>query len=489
MKRFLVILLVLITGKNLAQRAQVDSLLKVVSEEKADTNKVNSLHELVRLFSSQNADSAMHFGKQALSLSEKLNWQKGIALSHHKIGRLHDGKGEYPLALEEYNKALKFWKDIEISSDKNDLPAAKAGKAQTLTNMGNDHSMQANFPKALDYSFQALKIADEIGNTYLQANNNANIGSVFNMQKEYSKALEYYFKALSMYEKMQMPSGVAYCYLGIGNTYNDEKKYDKALEFYYKSLKINEETGNASYIAANLGNIGSAYSRQGKNDKALECFLRALTLDEQSGNSIGMAYRFSSLGALYIEEKKYDKAKEYLQKGLKLSEDIGSLSLQEDNHRLLSEVYSHVTDYRSSLEHYKKYSVLKDSIFNEEKNNELTRHELNYEFEKKEAELKAEQDKKEAVALAEKKKQNVFFWLMCAIATAVGVIAVLIFRSLTITRRQKRVIESQKLQVEAKQKEVYASIHYAKRIQLSLLPSDSYIEKTMKRMKGTDGRK
>jgi tetratricopeptide (TPR) repeat protein len=483
MKRLLIILLIFGTVKSIAQRTQIDSLLQVVASQPSDTNKVNQLHELVLMFSAVDPDSAMAFAKQALSLSEKLNWQKGIALSHHKIGRLYDGKGEYRLALNEYNSALKVWESLEDSSDKNNIASVKTGKAQTLTNMGNDHSMQADFPKALEYSFQALKIADEVGNTYLQANNNANIGSVFNMQKEYSKALEYYFKALSMYEKMQMKNGVAYCYLGIGNTYNDEKNYDKALEFYYKSLKINEETGNTSYMAANLGNIGSAYSRQGKNDKALECFLRALSLDKQSGNSIGMAYRYSSLGALYIEEKKYADAKEYLQKGLALAEDIGSLSLQQDNHRLLSEVYSNVFDYKSSLEHYKKYSVLKDSIFNEEKNNELTRHELNYEFEKKEAELKAEQDKKEAVALAEKKKQNVFFWLMCSIAAAVGIIAVLIFRSLTITRKQKLVIEEQKLQVEAKQKEVYASIHYAKRIQLSLLPSDTYIDKTLKRMK------
>ena len=51
--------------------------------------------------------------------------------------------------------------------------------------------------------------------------------------------------------------------------------------------------------------------------------------------------------------------------------------------------------------------ALKDSLFSEEKNKELTRHEMNYEFEKKEAATKAEQDKKDAVAYTEKRKQKI----------------------------------------------------------------------------------
>jgi hypothetical protein len=127
--------------------------------------------------------------------------------------------------------------------------------------------------------------------------------------------------------------------------------------------------------------------------------------------------------------------------------------------------------------------VVKDSLFNEEKNKELTRYELNYEFEKKEAELKAEQDKKDAVAQADKKRQQVLFWLISAIAIAIGLIATIVFRSLRTTKKQKVIIEKQKELVEEKQREVLDSIHYAKRIQQSLLPTDNYISKQFKRLR------
>jgi hypothetical protein len=57
-----------------------------------------------------------------------------------------------------------------------------------------------------------------------------------------------------------------------------------------------------------------------------------------------------------------------------------------------------------------------------------------------------------------------------------------IFRSLRITRKQKQIIEQQKHLVEEKQKEILDSIHYARRIQTALLPTDKYIEKSLKRL-------
>jgi len=126
---------------------------------------------------------------------------------------------------------------------------------------------------------------------------------------------------------------------------------------------------------------------------------------------------------------------------------------------------------------------LKDTIFNEEKDKEITRKEMNYEFEKKEAAARAEQEKQQAVATAESRRQRLFLWLVVAIACAIAVIAIIIFRALRITRKQKSFIEQQKKLVEEHQKEILDSIYYARRIQRSLLPPKKYIEKSLNRLK------
>ena len=50
---------------------------------------------------------------------------------------------------------------------------------------------------------------------------------------------------------------------------------------------------------------------------------------------------------------------------------------------------------------------------------------------------------------------------------------------------QKKLVEDQKQQVEEKQKEILDSIHYARRIQKSLLPIEKTIEKTLNRLRNS----
>ena len=57
------------------------------------------------------------------------------------------------------------------------------------------------------------------------------------------------------------------------------------------------------------------------------------------------------------------------------------------------------------------------------------------------------------------------------------------FNRFRATQKQKSIIQVQKQVVEEKQREVLDSIHYAKRIQQSLLPTEKYIYKSLSRLK------
>ena len=141
--------------------------------------------------------------------------------------------------------------------------------------------------------------------------------------------------------------------------------------------------------------------------------------------------------------------------------------------------------------------VLKDSLFSQEKNKEITRKEMNYEFEKKEAKARAEQDKKDAVTAEQSRREKLIRYSVIGGLALMFIIAVVIFRALRITRKQKLIIEiqsnlvaqqkqtveEQKQHLEEKQKEILDSIRYAKRIQEALLPTKKYIDRTLKKLK------
>ncbi|MGZ4033974.1 MAG: hypothetical protein ACXVP4_03845, partial [Bacteroidia bacterium] len=84
-------------------------------------------------------------------------------------------------------------------------------------------------------------------------------------------------------------------------------------------------------------------------------------------------------------------------------------------------------------------------------------------------------EKTNAIADAESKKQRIVILFGAFVLLLVIIFAAFIFRSLRVTRKQKIIIEE-------KQKEMVDSILYAKRIQDSLLPTEKYIDNSLKRL-------
>ncbi|MBI4929174.1 MAG: tetratricopeptide repeat protein [Bacteroidetes bacterium] len=427
-----------------AQQNKIDSLLSLLKKDKEDTNKVNHLNKLSSALYSANPDPTILLAQQAAALSQKINFSKGEANAYGIAGVGYWAKGDYPNALENYFKALKIDEALKNNS----------GMAKRL----------------------------------------GNIGLVYDEQKDYSKALDYLLKALNMYEKLENKKGIAIQLGNIGIIYYEQKNYLMALDNYFKTLKIRDELGDKNLIASTLGNIGIIYQEQAissnsqvaadsLHSKALDYFFKALKLDEKLGNRNNTAAWLGNIGTLYITQKKYTEAEKYLLHALAIDTTIGFLHHTENTEEQLSNLYEKIGKPAKALEHYKKAMVLKDTLFSEEKNKELTRKEMNYEFEKKEAAAKTEADKQQAVAEAESKKQKIVIWSVIAVLLLVVVFAGFIFRALRITQKQKHIIELQKKVVEEKQNEILASIRYAKRIQDAILPTEKYIEKSLNRLK------
>lgn len=469
-----------------AQSDKVDSLKKVLLTAKEDTNKVNTLNTLSMLLIYSNPDSALALSNRAMSLSQKLNFDRGIGASENIVGSVYYMQGDFSSALSYYEQALTVWKKIYPDNFSSEMTT-------TLGNIGNIYKDQGNYPKALNYFFSALSIAEKCGNKKLIANNLGSIANVYSQQNDYEKALETYIKSLKIAEEVNNRAGIAKCLGNIGNVYYKKREFTKALEYYKKSLQLAEELQEKKLISNNTGSMGAVYNELAKNSAnhkakdslfniSLIYYLKALEISEELGDKYVIGIWFGNIGSVYLSKGEFVKAKDYFIKELELSEELMDLEGIKEANQFLSELYSQTNNHKLAFEHYKKYITAKDSIANEENTKKQTRLEMQYEFDKKEAEAKAEADKQAAVAAAEKKKQRIILLSVVSCLLLVLVFAGFIFRALRITRKQKTLIEEQKKIVEEKQKEILDSIHYAKRIQTALLPTERYIDKTLKRL-------
>ena len=156
--------------------------------------------------------------------------------------------------------------------------------------------------------------------------------------------------------------------------------YPKALDYQLQALKMREELGDKNGIAETLGNIGMDYTSTGKFKEAESYLKKAIALDDSIGDLNDSRQFEESLSKLYDTTAKVAVSK-------------GQFALAAEKYKL-------------SMMHYKKAIALKDTLFNQEKNDEITRKEMNYEFDKKEVATKAAHDKQLAVADVEIKKQK-----------------------------------------------------------------------------------
>ena len=451
----------------------IDSLLTLLEKDKADTNKVNHLNQLFReLLIAGSYDTAILYGEAALSLGKQFDFKRGIASSNGTMGLVYLNKCEYSKALSYFFTALEI--DEELGD--------KIGMEKRFCNIGVVYQGKGDSPKAIENYLKALKIAEELGDKKIQAFIFNNIGNIYKDQGETTKALSNYLESLKIAEKILDKQMQASILCNIGLIYQQQKELTTAIDCYFKGLKISKELDNKYLISIIFGNIGNVYKEAGETTKALDYFFKSLKMAEKQGDKQGIAIKSANIGSLYINSKNYVAAEKFLIQALTIDTAIGFLSHAKYTHEELSRLFEIIGKPAKALEHYKKAMAVKDTLFYADKNKEIIRKTMNYEFEKKEAITKAENEKQQVISEEKNRKQKIITWAVVSGLLLVLLFAGFIFRSLRITRKQKQIIEIkntetelQKKVIEEKNKDIMDSIHYAKHIQNALLREEEHV--------------
>jgi len=508
----------------IAQTKKIDSLRVVLAGCKNDTAKINTLNKLGWELSESKPDTSIFLSNQALELCEKLQTssdkaiakaaEKGLVSSLGCLGTYYTNKADYSKSLEYHSKALKIAQSLDN----------KRQIANQLGNIGGIYLHKGDYPYALEYYLKNLKILEEIGDKKKIGGVLGNLGIVHRLQMDLPKAIQYFFKALKAEEECGNKKGILRSLGNLGNANSStanllKDKGDtalanvyasKALEYFSKALVIGEELKAKSLIAITLSNMANiyadranaafkngeiAYANTNLYPKAFDTYFKVLKIAEDLGNKQDLTLVLSHLGCLYEETGKYLLSYDYLYRALAVSNDIGALNEQKYDYEYLSKLYEKSTvllpdtiggkilnkeEMRlRALHYYKKFRSLNDSIFSRENKEEILRKEMNYNFDKKEAATKADQDKKDIISkeeLKQKEQQRNYFIIGFAL---LALLVLFIFKGYNDKQKANKIITLQKLLVEEKQKEILDSIHYAKRIQTSLLPTEKYIERIL----------
>lgn len=425
-------------------RSEVDLLTARLQEGLNDTDRVKTLNDLSWELMYSNPDTAIILSSQALTNAEVFGWRLGMAQCNGQLGTFNVLKGDYPVALKYYFKALKIYEELRGSPDPSTAEEGKRGIAANAGNIGLVYNDQGNFPNALEYFFNSLKINEEMGRKSGISANLGNIGGVYYNQGDYPKALEYYFNALKINQELDIKSAIQANLGNIGSVYYRQGDYPKALRYLFEARDLAEEMGSVYEVANNLGNIGNVYSDQGdsyagitdsalamsrKYTKALEHYKRALKIDEELGDKAGVAINLGNIGSVYAKTGDFEKAEKTLREALFLSKEVGAKEYLKEQYHHLSNLYDVTDRPAQAFEAYKLYIIYRDSMDNEENTKAQTRIEMKYEYEK--ATLVKEQEEKEAARLVAEKtarRDNLQYSIVLICLLVIGIVVAMLGR-------------------------------------------------------------
>jgi serine phosphatase RsbU (regulator of sigma subunit) len=373
-------------------------------------------------------------------------------------------------------RAIKYSKEaIKIAEEK----GYKYYQALASNNVGNGYYNLADFKMCLTYYLKALKIQEDLGKKSGILSSLGSIGNVYIALGKPNEGLLYFERALKIAEELGKKNAIASCLISIGTIYSDKKDFNKALEYFFKSLKLFQEVGNEDAIGTNFNNIADAYLNLKENDKALSYITKAKDLFEKIGNVYSLSLAYNNIGDYYHTIGNEQKAIEYFKKGLEKGQEIEANEYIISSYKGMYTSYKNLGDYKNALGFHELFKQFNDSVFSNESLKQISQMQEKIDNEKKEQEIiLLKKDKK--ITEDAQYEQSLINKTVFAVGALLLLLTLVSVRGFMQKKKANTILglKNQKIEfaykiIEEHQKEVFDSINYAKRIQYALLAHEN----------------
>lgn len=305
-------------------------------------------------------------------------------VDYYHITQCYLNKADLEFRLGNLAKALDYSFDALKVSDQH---AYAPLRAEVYSKIGSIYQVYSQFDIAYEYIIEALKITESVGLRYETAERYSDLAWILKDQSNFTQAHHYIDKAQKLREDIGDQHGIAGCHNYRGLIFFQEKKYDMAIAELEKSLTIRQGIGHTQGVAASLFNLSLVFEAQGLLRKALDYQLRVVEIEEKIENKLDLGISYNSLAALYMKFGDLAKAEQFLQRAKIFSLQTGSKILLRNNYRLYAELYKLKGNYKAAFEHQERFQQLNDSIYSEGSAVKLAEMEALYQVEQKERQI------------------------------------------------------------------------------------------------------
>lgn len=464
-----------------AQTSKIDSLKQVLKHAKNDTATVGTINALTYLLYLNDAakDNELElYIDSAIRTAQRCNYTTGNIKARFIAGNIFKNTGKTPKAKQYLLSALPLCQITQQPSD----------YFKINHTLGLCNEEEGNYKLAAEYFYEALRYAEQSGNKTQMGNACGGLGNLYASQGDYVKAISYHLKGLKYRLELGDKMRMSFSYVNLGNAYRNLNKFDSAQHYYNKALIIQTAEKNTVGQAYSYTGIGHIYLMKKLPLASIDYFKRAYALLQTSDDAEVRSWLLNVMGESYLMLNQYDKALQFLNEAMAFNLQTNRLNDLKESYNLLAKTYRAKKDLVNAYDYLEKYSELKDTLLSADVGKKISSMEHNYQAEQEKKIAQLENEKVQFRHDEEVKKQRFIILGVLFILSIVSLFSVFIFKQYrakkvanAIIQDQKTEIEKQHSELEEKQKEIIDSIRYAKRIQKALMPTEKYIDRSLKR--------
>ncbi|HEY8934499.1 MAG TPA: HAMP domain-containing sensor histidine kinase [Cyclobacteriaceae bacterium] len=399
--------------------------------------------------------------KEAIKLVAALDAvpaSRGLVFALREIGVFYNERNFPNESLSFFQYALK---KVRLVSNSQIL------EGDVLRQISTAYRDDGLYNESLNFIYQSLKIY-ETQNDYPKA-----IGALYDAMTINYKAFSYedaiidFYAMLEIYNKLPKASDsneikfqIMSGWNTVGLSCRTLKRNVEGLEAFAKASELALKNKNQFWYGLINGNKGELLLNMGKRDEAINLLLEDMRISLQYSQYRSAAVTACTLSTLYLESNDLKKSKHYLDVAI-IFYSKGNISVKGQQKYLLAaaKLANATGDYKKAYQCQDRLRILRDSTFNEEKQQRLAQFKARYELEKKQDRIQLLSHMNDLQNEKIKDQQRLLLTAIAISVLAIGflVYAILNYRKVRIKNNtielQRREIERNNVALEIKVKQ------------------------------------
>lgn len=266
----------------------------------------------------------------SLELAIKLNNDSALCSVYGSLGL-------YSANIEtDYYRAIRWlYKGIRLAQQNN----YRQQYALLLSNLANIYYLKKD-TAGIKYALECYELGHSMRNPYIIYSGAVNAAYMYFLMKQNEEAMKYIHEAETLMLENDFYDQ-AHTYNLFGNVLYDMEEYRQAIEYYKKAMKDKQAAQTSSIVYAHLGHA-----------------------------------------RVLMKQKKYEEAILLLKQGIAISYARANAIHRNELYENLSTCYEQMHQYHDALNYYKIFRLENDSLFNKDKERDLSEMRFKYDSER-----------------------------------------------------------------------------------------------------------